>query len=134
MNPWGLRYDDFNTANTTKLTALEYSSSVHYMTNRGFMYGAIASIIVCIMCVLPSYYGYWQLGRVVTLGPFEIANAFHAPVLDHPAVANAGVKDLIREVGNRQVKYGEMIHHDAPGRLAVAEPESFRRVHPKLHG
>ncbi|KAI5269609.1 hypothetical protein E4T47_06963 [Aureobasidium subglaciale] len=134
MNVWELDYPDFNSTIYMDHPAMQYSTSIHYKTNPHFMYGAIASIIVCILCVLPSYYGYWQLGREVTLGPFEIANAFRAPVLDHPAVANAGVKDLIREVGNRQVKYGEMIHHDAPGRLAIAEPESIRRVHPKLHG
>ncbi|KAG2162121.1 hypothetical protein JADG_001860 [Aureobasidium aubasidani] len=97
------------------------------------MFGALASMLVCVLCVLPSYYGYWQLGRDVTLGPFEIANAFRAPVLDHPAVANAGVKDLIREVGKREVKYGEMVQNDAPSRLAIAEPDAVRRVHPKIN-
>jgi hypothetical protein len=117
----------------TSFTAKEYSVSQHYKTNRSFMYGALASILVCVLCVLPSYWGYWQLGRDVTLGPFEIANAFRAPVLDHPSVANAGVKVLIREVGGREVKYGEMVQNDASGRLAIAEPEAVRRVHPRIH-
>jgi hypothetical protein len=117
----------------TPFTAQEYSVSLHYKTNRGFMYGALGSILVCVLCVLPSYWGYWQLGRDVTLGPFEIANAFRAPILDHPSVANAGVKVLIREVGEREVKYGEMVQNDAPGRLAMAEPKAVRRVHPRIH-
>jgi hypothetical protein len=117
----------------TPISAQEYSVSLHYKTNKGFMYGALASIIVCVLCVLPSYWGYWQLGRDVTLGPFEIANAFRAPILDHPNVANAGVKVLIREVGEREVKYGEMVQNDASGRLAIAEPEAVRRVHPRIH-
>jgi hypothetical protein len=115
------------------IRAQEYRVSLHYKTNRGFMYGALASILVCVLCVLPSYWGYWQLGRDVTLGPFEIANAFRAPILDHPSVANAGVKVLIREVGEREVKYGEMVQNDASGRLAIAEPEAVRRVHPRIH-
>jgi hypothetical protein len=128
--------DDRDMNNNTvgaSIRAQEYSVSLHYKTDRGFMFGALASILVCVLCVLPSYWGYWQLGRDVTLGPFEIANAFRAPVLDHPSVANAGVKVLIREVGQREVKYGEMVQNDASGRLAIAEPEAVRRVHPRIH-
>jgi hypothetical protein len=133
MDPWGLN-EDFDWNDTRPWDATEYGYTIHYQTNEAYMWGALASMLFCILCVLPSYYGYWQLGREVTLGPFEIANAFRAPVLDHPAAANARVKDLIREVGNRQVKYGEMVQHDASGRLAIAEPEAVRRVHPRLHG
>jgi hypothetical protein len=122
-----------NYSKQTTVDAKEYGQSLHYKTNRGFMYGALASILVCVLCVIPSYWGYWQLGRDVTLGPFEIANAFRAPILDHPSVANAGVKVLIREVGEREVKYGEMVQNDASGRLAIAEPEAVRRVHPRIY-
>jgi hypothetical protein len=118
---------------STQIIAKQYSQSIHYQTNKRFMYGALASILFCILCVLPSYWGYWQLGRDVTLGPFEIANAFRAPILDHPSVANAGVKVLIREVGQREVKYGQMVQNDASGRLAIAEPDAVRRVHPRIH-
>ncbi|KAI4850388.1 hypothetical protein E4T44_02777 [Aureobasidium sp. EXF-8845] len=128
-----IKFDSDSSPVEAPFTAREYSVSLHYKTNRGFMYGALGSILVCVLCVLPSYWGYWQLGRDVTLGPFEIANAFRAPVLDHPSVANAGVKVLIREVGQREVKYGEMVQNDASGRLAIAEPEAVRRVHPRIH-
>lgn len=134
VDPWVMNNENNNyTTGMTDFTAIQYGTSIHYKTHRAYMYGAVASMIVCVLCVLPSYYGYWQLGRDVTLGPFEIANAFRAPVLDHPAVANAGVKDLIREVGKREVKYGEMVHNEAPGRLAIAEPEAVRRVHPRIN-
>ncbi|KAI5270067.1 hypothetical protein E4T47_06516 [Aureobasidium subglaciale] len=135
VDPWLMNTENNHyTAGIKNYTAIQYGTSIHYETHKAYMYGAVASIIVCILCVLPSYYGYWQLGRDVTLGPFEIANAFRAPVLDHPSVANAGVKDLIREVGKREVKYGEMVHNEAPGRLAIAEPEAVRRVHPRING
>ncbi|CAD0044427.1 unnamed protein product [Aureobasidium pullulans] len=133
VDPWQLNEVNNNWSEYKTINATQYGTSIHYKTNRAFMYGAIASILLCILCVLPSYYGYWQLGRDVTLGPFEIANAFRAPVLDHPAAANAGVKDLIREVGQREVKYGEMVHNEAPGRLAIAEPDAVRRVHPRIN-
>ncbi|KAH0344382.1 hypothetical protein KCU83_g8401, partial [Aureobasidium melanogenum] len=131
VDPWGQNNDN-NLNLTERFKATQYGTSIHYVTNRRYMWAALAMMMVCILCVLPSYWGYWQLGRDVTLGPFEIANAFRAPVLDHPAVANAGVKDLIREVGQREVKYGAMVQNDASGRLAIAEPEAVRRVHPRI--
>ncbi|KAH0363973.1 hypothetical protein KCU65_g7039, partial [Aureobasidium melanogenum] len=132
VDPFGHNYLNNNESILTPINATQYGTSIHYKTNKPYMWGALASMLFCILCVLPSYWGYWQLGRDVTLGPFEIANAFRAPVLDHPAVANAGVKDLIREVGQREVKYGAMVHNDASGRLAIAEPEAVRRVHPRI--
>ncbi|CAD0109404.1 unnamed protein product [Aureobasidium uvarum] len=131
-DPWYLNSDN-NHSLTTPIRATEYGTSIHYRTNRNFMYGAMGSILFCVFCVLPSYWGYWQLGRDVTLGPFEIANAFRAPILDHPTVANAPVKQLIREVGQREVKYGAMVQGDASNRLAIAEPDAVRRVHPSIH-
>lgn len=132
VDPWHQNWNN-NFSSQTKVNAIQYGSSIHYKTNHGFMYGALASILFCVLCVLPSYWGYWQLGRDVTLGPFEIANAFRAPILDHPTVANAGVKVLIREVGQREVKYGAMVQDDVSGRLAIAEPEAVRRVHPRIN-
>ncbi|KAI4725566.1 hypothetical protein E4T49_06685 [Aureobasidium sp. EXF-10728] len=131
-DPWYSNTDN-NQSLTRQLKAQQYGLSIHYQTNRSFMYGALASILFCVLCILPSYWGYWQLGRDVTLGPFEIANAFRAPILDHPTVANAPVKDLIREVGQREVKYGAMVQGDASNRLAIAEPDAVRRVHPSIH-
>ncbi|KAH0191255.1 hypothetical protein KCU99_g6843, partial [Aureobasidium melanogenum] len=132
VDPWGANYENNNSTLTERFKATLYATSIHYVTNRRYMWAALAMMLVCVLCVIPSYWGYWQLGRDVTLGPFEIANAFRAPVLDHPAVANAGVKDLIREVGQREVKYGAMVQNDASGRLAIAEPEAVRRVHPRI--
>lgn len=120
-----------NSTYTTSLTGLLYRDSVHYQTDFHYMWGALASMFFCVICVLPSYYGYWQLGRKVTLGPFEIANAFRSPVLESEA-SNCEVKELIRVVGDRRVKYGEMTTEREAGRLAVAEPDSVRRVHPSI--
>ena len=57
-------------------TANIYTKSIHYHTNYWYMLGACISTFICILCVLPVYWGYWQLGRDVSLGPFEIAHAF----------------------------------------------------------
>lgn len=107
-------------------------NTIHYKSNYWYMGGAIASTIICILCVLPSYWGFWQLGRKVTLGPFEIAAAFRAPNLNHPTAANAPVEKLIEEVGDRRVQFGHIVNGTDAGRIGVAEPENVERVKPKI--
>lgn len=102
---------------------------VFYNTNYRYLAGALASMVACVLCVLPAYWGYWELPHDVSLGPFEIANAFRAPILEraNTDVANAGIKDLMKEVGKTKVQYGVMTAGQ-PGRLAIAEPENVERV------
>jgi hypothetical protein len=101
------------------------SDTLIYYSDYRFYIPAVLLVFICIMCVLPSYWGFWELGRKVTLGPMEIAGAFQAPVLHHPAVASGGeVNALLKEVGKRKVRYGEV---GSSGRLAVAEPEAVKR-------
>ncbi|PYI14805.1 hypothetical protein BO99DRAFT_291356, partial [Aspergillus violaceofuscus CBS 115571] len=43
-----------------------------------------AGVLVTIACVIPvasTFYGWWKIGRPVTMSPIEIAKAFNAPVL-----------------------------------------------------
>lgn len=99
--------------------------SVYYATV--WRYGAAVMCIVffCILCVLPSYWGFWQLGRKVTLGPIEVAGAFQAPIMNHPSVATHGEVDgLIKEIGDRRVRYGLV---EGQQRLAVATPAEVTR-------
>lgn len=105
--------------------------TIHYASNFWYMGGAIASTLICILCVLPSYWGFWQLGRKVTLGPFEIAAAFRAPNLYHPTAANAPVHELLEHVGERRVQFGHIVGGDDAGRIGVAEPEFVARVNPR---
>ena len=109
-----------------------WMNTIHYKSNFWYMGGAIASTIICILFVLPSYWGFWQLGRKVTLGPFEIAAAFRAPNLNHPTAANAPVEKLIEEVGDRRVQFGHIVSGSDAGRIGVAEPEYVERVKPKI--
>ena len=82
-------------------------------------------IFFCVLCVLPSYWGFWQLGRKVTLGPIEVAGAFQAPVMDHPVTATHGeVDQFVKEIGSRRVRYGQV---EGQQRLAVAPPAEVVR-------
>jgi hypothetical protein len=103
----------------------QWIPSIRYETNWAYGGAAIGIMALCILCVLPSYFGFWQLGRTVTLGPIEVAGAFQAPVMDHPAVATHGeVDEFVKEIGQRQVRYGLV----SGERLAVASPQEVQRL------
>lgn len=112
----------------TNYTAIEFRDTIHYATNIWYMIGATISTFVCVLCVLPAYWGFWQLGRKVNLSPFEIAAAFRSPMVN----TGGDINDILKETGHRQVQYGHIVTGDAAGRLGVAEPEFVERAHPKI--
>lgn len=114
----------------TNATVLElpgarlFLDRIHYATDFRYMAGALASMLLCVLLVIPSYWGWRDLPHDLSLGPFEIANAFQAPILARAdtATQNMGVKSLMKEVGKTKVQYGVMTT-GPQGRLAIAEPE-----------
>jgi hypothetical protein len=57
------------------------------------------------MSILPTFFGWWRLGRTVTLSPIEVAKAFDAPQLAG-VDSNAETSTLLKVIGDRPVKYG----------------------------
>jgi hypothetical protein len=104
------------------ISSVESVDTLIYESHYEYMIGALATMLFCIICVLPSYWGFWQLGRKTTLSPVEIASALGAPVLQDPR-GRTGVDDLLREVGGRQVRYGEL-----GGRLSIAEVDAVKKL------
>ena len=152
-----------------------YKETIHYVTHYPFMWGAIASTLVCVLLVLPTYWSVFRLinhpsdmanavrdicglyanisqgvlatgpqGKwpscahctcahilsemQVTLGPFEIAHAFRSPMTAQ--ASSAAADELMRDVGHRQIKYGQIVSGDARGVIGIAEPEYVARIHP----
>jgi hypothetical protein len=112
----------------TSFNATMYRDSVHYSTNIHYMIGAVVSNFICVLCVLPSYWGFWQLGRKVALSPFEIAAAFRSPMVN----TGGTIDDILRENGNQQVQFGRIVTGNAAGQLGVAETECVERAHPAI--
>ncbi|KAF1851232.1 uncharacterized protein K460DRAFT_351185 [Cucurbitaria berberidis CBS 394.84] len=95
-----------------------------YVTSFAYVAGALAATFITLLLVLPVYWGFWQLGRKVTLGPLEISHAFGAPILaPERTKAHHGEFDVVlEEVGHRRVQYGQRV--DAPpGHMGIAEPD-----------
>jgi hypothetical protein len=112
----------------TSFNATMYRDAVHYSTNKWYMIGAVISNFICVLCVLPSYWGFWQLGRKVALSPFEIAAAFRSPMVN----TGGTIDDILRENGRQPVQFGRIVTGDAAGELGVAEPECVERAHPAI--
>ena len=65
----------------------------------------MAAQVACIFLLL---WGWHRLGRRVTLDFFEIGRAFGAPLLQGGS-SNNRVPELLDAVGDRFVRYGELI-------------------------
>lgn len=93
---------------------------VFFVTHWEFTWGAIAATIVVILCIVPVYWRFWDLGRKVTLGPFEIAHAFQSPAFAG-AQSTVGETDLVlKQIGRNRVKYVEVT--DETGRKYAFQP------------
>lgn len=100
-------------------------STIQYQTNFYFLAGGLISMAVVIACVLPSFWGYWEIDATPTLGPFEIATAFRTPGLDaednhrRSSDGPAPIPVVIKSMGKKQVvPDGEL-----KGRLVIRETE-----------
>jgi hypothetical protein len=123
-------------APTTKLSVREKNNMAHqtietavtgiveqYKTSFAYVGGALAATLITVLFVLPVYWGFWELGRKVTLGPLEISHAFNAPIIAPDKTKNhhGDFDEVLNEVGKRRVQYGQLVGAP-PGQMGLAEP------------
>ncbi|KAF2822517.1 hypothetical protein CC86DRAFT_79694 [Ophiobolus disseminans] len=94
-----------------------------YQTSFAYVGGALAATLITVLLVLPVYWGFWQLGRKVTLGPLEISHAFNAPIIRPAKIMNhhGDFEEVLNDVGKRRVQYGQLVGRPA-GEMGIAEP------------
>lgn len=94
-----------------------------YDTDFAYVGGALAATFVTLLLVLPVYWGFWELGRKVTLGPLEISHAFNAPIIapDQTKNHHGDFDRVLNDVGKRRVQYGQLLGAP-PGQMGLAEP------------
>lgn len=113
-----------------------------YTTNRLILGLSISLISLAVLDILPLFWGYWRLGRKVSLSPVEVAKAIHGStvrrdgdsgirtatsVLDVPAQhggrvqigSNLSADELVEVLGDAKVRYGEV----APDILGMGSSE-----------
>jgi len=103
----------------TYVKASQYKSEVHYSTNFWCMGGAMASTLVCVLLILPVYWGFWELGRKVSLNPIEIANAFQAPILASALPGSGHADDVVKVAGGQHVQYTHAVDPETGRRYKI---------------
>jgi len=88
-----------------------------YVTDEKYMIGAAIVSILGGLAVSLTYWGWWELGRRVSMSPFEVARAFDAPVFRGMS-GNSG----FRRFNNEKLRYGE----DVNGRLVMGRVGEVR--------
>jgi hypothetical protein len=100
---------DIATSSNATQTAAYIGSNTQtiFSTNYYLVAAAAALNILAVVAILPTYYGWWALGRECSLSPLEIARAFNAPLLNGSGV-DGSWKQIYNDVGEGKVKYKEM--------------------------
>jgi hypothetical protein len=94
-----------NSSNIQSIPAVQTASVAVYQSHYLYLALAIVFTGLAIIMVLPTFFGYWHLGRKVSMSPIEIAKAFNAPLLKNDD-SNADSGQLIKDMGNLGVRYG----------------------------
>lgn len=96
-----------NSSTPQTVRATQSNIRTVYKSNYLFLGLALLVTLLGVGFVFPIFTGWWKLGRKVSLSPIETAKAFNAPLLcGHDSNGEAAA--LLKEVGNRPVKYGEV--------------------------
>ncbi|RYC83634.1 hypothetical protein BFJ63_vAg13472 [Fusarium oxysporum f. sp. narcissi] len=120
-----LQYAKYNTTDKQKVEYDSGTTTLVYVTNYEKMWIAIAVSLVGIFAVLPTFWGWWELGRDVSLNPLEIANAFGTVGQESHIMRNVdpnqnvgGIVNAVNDIG--PVRYGAWEMSDGVVRLGFA--------------
>lgn len=86
-----------------------------FESNYYYLAGALVVMLLAVAVVMPIFYGFWELGRNVSLLPLEIANAFEAPLL-RETDSNMTAEEIVKCSGNTVVQYGSIYDETAARR------------------
>lgn len=104
-------------------------TELRYSSDFGCLAGAIILMLLSLLGVFVLLWGWWELGRPVTLSPLETAKAFGAPML-LGAGYTRDVKTIIEEIGDEKVAHDgdEMIWNGVMSASARWEMGQVPRV------
>lgn len=89
-------------------TAHETRSLTVYGTDYLYLGLGLAWVMLVVALIAPIFWGFWHLGRTVSLSPLEIAQAFDSPLFAGVGT-NIRLEGLRKAVGSRKVRYGEVL-------------------------
>ena len=111
------------------------SNITAFKSNYSYLAAALVVMMTGFLVVIPTFHGFWQMGRRTSLNPLEIAKTFNADLLQEQS-SNVPAHHLTKAVRDRDIKYGEIIdeYHGGNGlglrpcaaRLEIADPSRIR--------
>lgn len=93
------------TLSNVQAKGIQFFRDVYHSTDYVYAIAGVVCTAICVLLVVPVYWGFWQLGRDVTMGPLEIAYAFQGPAFAGVTDTNGHVSDLVKAVGDTRIKY-----------------------------
>lgn len=119
-----------NDSDSQTMTARETSSLPIYQSHYLYLGLAVLCTALGWFTTLPIFIGWWHVGRTISMSPIETAKAFNAPMLAN-GDSNADADALLKEVGERAVRYGAVAATGSQlDRLELCEPHFIRKPHP----
>jgi hypothetical protein len=122
---------DFYPMTNQTFSAHQVTPTLVFHSNYRYLAGAVSVMLLALLAVCIPLWGWWELGRPVSLSPVETAKAFGAPLLQK-ASKSANADDLMHEIGALPVRYGGVMVWDedsgtAAYRLEIGHPEIVRK-------
>ncbi len=94
-----------NSSDLQTVSAVQTGQQAVYESHSLYLGLAVLVTALGIIFVAPTFHGYWTLGKTVSMSPIETAKALNAPMLSS-IDSNADANTLLREVGDRPIRYG----------------------------
>jgi hypothetical protein len=120
----------FGAGITQNFTATETTPTLVFHSNYAYLAGAIILMLTALVALTFPLWGWWELGRDVSLSPLETAKAFGAPMLQQVSL-DMGADGLVKQVGDLRVKYGGVRDSDETGllspRMEIGDPGIGRK-------
>lgn len=103
----GIEYRNTSQPPTPQILEMVEDSMVNvFHSEYRYLLGSSLLGALFVLLVAPTFWGWWEIGRSVTLNPIEIAKAFDAPFFQGPG-SNATERELVQNMGSRMLRYGE---------------------------
>lgn len=111
---------------TQSLRFQRESTELVYLSDFKFLSLALLPTVFSALTVLLLMWRWWRLGRRVSLSPLEIARAFTAPELSAGSASDLAAKELMRDIGSKKIRYGEVENELMVPALRFAPPDVAR--------
>ena len=99
---------------THNISMVQTTPVLVYQSDYSWFGVAITVMAIATFSCLIPHWGWWELGREVSLNPIETAKAFNVPGFQ-TAGLGCSAKDIVKDVGHLQVGYVQVQLQDATG-------------------